>query len=63
MKLRFFRCRHPADLLIVEKEHTVEPLDADFDLIVYHCCCLGCGALVTIRHAKFEDRALRRPGR
>ena len=48
----FFKCKHPAEYLMVAKEQTVEQFDADYDHITYHFTCYKCNKPVTIKHAK-----------
>jgi hypothetical protein len=48
----FFKCNHPADYLVVEKDHTVVNYDEDFDYIDYHFICIKCHKPVTIGYAK-----------
>ena len=58
----FFKCKHPADRLVVEKEQTIRPIvksvgfysdiDPDFEQVNYHLICRKCGQNVTISHAK-----------
>lgn len=48
----FFKCNHPADWLMVEKDQTVEPLDDDFESITFHLRCIKCNEKVDINYAK-----------
>lgn len=59
----FFKCKHPADKLVVDKEQTVESFkrivangfyqtDEDFEKVTYNLFCLKCGEDVKITHAK-----------
>ena len=50
--LRLFRCKHPFHRLAVEKEHTVTPVDADFNDICYHLFCRACGQKLKLPHAE-----------
>lgn len=50
----FFKCKHPANMLVAEKEQTVEAFDEDFDHVTYHFTCRSCNAKVTNKHAKFR---------
>lgn len=50
----FPKCGHSASDLCVEREPTVEPIDAEFSSIVYHLFCVKCGQPVTIKHAKLN---------
>lgn len=47
-----FKCSHPANMLRVEKEATVENIDEDFDRVIYHLVCDKCGEKITIKHSK-----------
>ena len=47
-----FKCSHPADRLVVEKDQTVTPHDEDFEHIDYHFICMKCNKPVTIGYAK-----------
>ena len=58
-----FKCKHPINRLVVEKEQTITPLqrkisrgffqiDEHFEKITYHLVCLKCGENVKIEHAK-----------
>lgn len=48
----FFKCKHPARWLGVQRDETREPIDADFERVVYHLCCRQCGEEVTLSYAK-----------
>ena len=48
----FFKCKHPFDMLAVEKEQTTEVIDDDFIHITYHLRCKICGDLLKLKHAK-----------
>jgi hypothetical protein len=48
----FFKCNHPADRLIVEKDATIKNIDEDFDAIDYHFICIDCDKKVKIGYAK-----------
>jgi len=48
----FFECNHPFNRLVVEKEHTVENIDADFNRITYHLVCQKCKKLLPLSHAE-----------
>lgn len=55
MKLPFFRCRHPANMLAVLKDHTEEPskeFPDKFTIVTYHFRCVACGEAVTVEYAK-----------
>ena len=39
----FFKCKHPHASLAVEKEHTIDKIDDDFEGIDYHLFCTACG--------------------
>jgi hypothetical protein len=47
-----FKCVHPADQLVVEKDQTVTPYDEDFEHIECHFICMKCNKPVTIGYAK-----------
>ena len=47
-----FKCSHPADRLVVEKDATVTNHDEDFDFVDYHFICTICGEKVTVGYAK-----------
>lgn len=47
-----FKCKHPFWAIAVEKEHTVEINDADFEHIDYHLFCQKCSERLTLKHAK-----------
>jgi hypothetical protein len=46
-----FKCKHPFSGLVVEKSHTTEVKDADFEHVDYHLSCISCGEKLTIKHA------------
>ena len=48
----FFKCNHPANWLMVEKDQTVESLDDDFESITFHLRCIKCSEKVDINYAK-----------
>jgi hypothetical protein len=48
----FFKCSHPANSLIVEKDATIKNIDEDFDAVDYHFICTKCGENVTVGYAK-----------
>ncbi len=48
----FFKCNHPVDYLVVEKDQTVVHHDEDFDYIDYHFICVKCNEKVTVQYAK-----------
>ncbi len=48
----FFKCKHPANYLVVEKDQTITPHDEDFDYVDYHFICMKCNKPVTIGYAK-----------
>ena len=48
----FFKCSHPANSLVVEKDQTVVNHDEDFDYIDYHFICTKCNKPVKIGYAK-----------
>ncbi len=49
---KFFKCKHPVDSLVVEKDATVIEHDKDFEYIDYHFVCINCGEKVKIGYAK-----------
>jgi hypothetical protein len=48
----FFKCKHPADWLIVEKNQTVKPYDEDFEDVTIHLRCVKCSEKINISYAK-----------
>lgn len=53
----WFKCKHPARLLFVEKEETIRPSKdhADsFDTVLYHFRCEGCKELVDLGYTRFN---------
>lgn len=51
MKFTFFKCKHPAAYLAVQKNETVEKIDDDFKKVTYHLTCIKCREQVTINYA------------
>lgn len=49
--MSIFKCKHPADMLGVEKSETREQRNNDFDLVTYHLYCCSCGQKVKISYA------------
>ena len=47
-----FKCKHPANMLMVEKDSTIKNIDEDFDEITHHLICLKCDETVKIKYAK-----------
>ncbi len=47
-----FKCRHPANSLVVDKDATVKNIDEDFDEITYHLFCTDCNEKVEVGYAK-----------
>jgi hypothetical protein len=51
----FFKCKHPAKWLYVEKDHTERDsrdYPGEFTQITYHLYCLKCGEKVNISYSK-----------
>lgn len=48
----FFKCKHPASMLRVERDHSTKKIDADFDEITYHLSCGLCYEKIDIKHAQ-----------
>jgi hypothetical protein len=48
-----FKCKHPYDYLLVQKEHTVTEED-DHYTITYHLYCVKCRTELNIVHAKLK---------
>lgn len=46
----FFKCKHPANMLLVEKPLTFKKIDNDFNKITYHLRCMKCGDLIDISY-------------
>lgn len=40
----FFKCKHPFDSLITEKQATIEKIDVDFSRQWVYFKCMKCGA-------------------
>jgi len=51
-----FKCNHPAEHLVVEKDATLEPVDELFDHITYHLTCTKCGKHHNIKYAKPTEK-------
>ena len=47
-----FKCKHPVDSLIVDKDATIKNIDEDFDEITYHFICIECDKKVNVGYAK-----------
>lgn len=50
-----FKCKHPFESLIVEKDETVEPspkYPRDFNHVTYHLHCYKCGEKLNIKYAQ-----------
>ena len=54
----FWKCKHPAASLIVEKPQTTERKDADFEVVTYHLICNRCSAEVKVKHSRFVGGVL-----
>jgi hypothetical protein len=50
--MSIFGCGHNVKYLVVNKEHSERPVDADFTVITYHLHCTNCGKDVDIGHSK-----------
>lgn len=48
----FFKCKHPADALLIRKQETVEPIDKDFDRVTYHFRCIRCDKEINKSYAR-----------
>lgn len=48
----WFKCKHPAERLIVESEETRRQIDADFERVEYHLQCRACMEPVTVVYAR-----------
>jgi len=48
----FFKCKHPASMLFVYSEETVEPNDEDSVIVTYHLYCRKCNEKIDISYAK-----------
>jgi hypothetical protein len=48
----FFKCKHPAARLVVERDSTVTQKDEDFNIIVHHLRCRECDEEVSITYAQ-----------
>ena len=48
----FFKCKHPAEFLSVEKDSTKESDGVDFEYITHHLFCKKCKTKVDITYAK-----------
>ena len=44
----FFKCKHPASWLIINKPCTTEIIDKDFTQVTYHLLCRKCDKTVDI---------------
>ena len=40
--LKWTKCSHPFGYLVVEKIHTIKPLDSEFDQVTYYFYCCRC---------------------
>ena len=50
--MMFFRCKHPASRLGVQKKETTTRLDDEFDVVTYHLVCRRCGETLELKYAK-----------
>ena len=50
--MSWFKCKHPFDSLVVEKEATESPIDSEFKRITYHFYCMKCSKEVKMSYAK-----------
>ena len=50
-----FKCVHPFDSLVVEKDATVKSYDADFNKVTYHFICTSCGKKVDLPYVRFAN--------
>lgn len=48
----WFKCKHPFEYLVTEKEQTVTAVDADFENVEYHFVCKKCGEHLTKKHSR-----------
>lgn len=48
----FFKCKHPARWLGVQRDETRKRKDEDFDVVTYHLVCRRCGDTVELSYAK-----------
>jgi hypothetical protein len=48
------KCKHPFSRLVVEKEHTEESIDSDFNDITYYLYCTKCRTSLNLSHAKLK---------
>jgi len=56
--MSWFKCKHPATDLIVDRlPNTVEQKDADFDRVTVHLYCARCRTKVDIRCSTFRNGA------
>lgn len=49
------KCKHPFWAIAVEKQHTTEIKDSDFEYVDYHLLCRKCSERLTLSHAKLID--------
>jgi len=47
-----FKCSHPSDHLVVEKDQTIKKVDDLFDQITIHLFCSNCGKEIDIKYSK-----------
>jgi len=47
-----FKCKHPFDSLIVEREQTIGKIDDDFEEVIYYLHCWQCHQVLQLAHAK-----------
>mgnify|MGYP000700432861 CR=1 FL=1 len=47
-----FRCKHPANMLAVQKDETVTPHNEDYSIVTYHLVCRKCQEKIDISYAK-----------
>lgn len=44
-----FKCKHPAHRLgVFSPKPTIEPIDEDFEKVIFHLHCWGCGETLTV---------------
>lgn len=51
----WFKCKHPAERLVVEKKETIEQIDDDFDVITYNLQCGVCKTNIKVTYARLRN--------
>ena len=62
--MSFFKCKHPIEYHHVEKNHTIEVIDEDFEKVRYYLYCVKCEHKFTVGYSRCiggVDKFLERP--